>query len=468
MTKEIAIVGGGAAGLAAAVAAARCAKDGGEEVRVTVYEAADRVGKPILATGNGRCNYTNASIDPALFRNAEFVANVLTRAAAATKEEGFAFDGPAQAGLYEEPVQGFFRSLGLVHREEGEGRLYPATGKATTVVDVLRAALRGLGVREVCETPIKKVVSPEKPGQKYHLHVDGGRVFHADRVIWATGHRASLRALPEGVPTDAFRPVLGPLQTETRVVKTLDNIRVRAGVWLVAGESLPMRMMEPGAKDLHASVRASWEAWANQDGKERSASNPALWNERPIAAYEQGELLFRKYGVSGVCIFNLSRFAEPGDVLLIDFFPNIRRVDMEKYLFTRRKQLASSPAAPKSGITCQDMLRGLVLPLVGEALLKSIGLKPESPFTKNDVAPLANALKCFPLEVRGVGDEQQCQVRRGGVDVDALDPKTMELMDHPGLYVVGEAADVDAPCGGYNLHWAWASGILAGISAARS
>lgn len=468
MAKEIAIVGGGAAGLAAAVAAARSAKANGEDVRVSVFESADRVGKPILATGNGRCNYSNATIDPALFRNSEFVQQALAFAAAAAKEEGLAFDGPVQAGLLEEPVQGFFRGLGMVHREEGEGRLYPVTGKATTVVDVLRAAMRGLGVREVCETSIRRVVSPEKPGQKYHLHADGGQVFHADRVIWATGHRASLHALPEGTPTYAFEPVLGPLQTETRVVKTLDNIRVRAGVWLVAGDSLPARMMEPGAKDLHASVRASWEVWAEQDGLDRSAKNPALWNERPIAAYEQGELLFRKYGVSGVCVFNLSRFAQPGDVLLVDFLPSIRRCDMEKYLFTRRKMLAGSPAAPKSGITCDDLLRGLVLPLVGEALLKSIGLKPESPFTKNDVAPLANALKCFPLEVRGMGDEQQCQVRRGGVNVDALDPKTMELDGRPGLYVVGEAADVDAPCGGYNLHWAWSTGILAGASAAKN
>ena len=79
---------------------------------------------------------------------------------------------------------------------------------------------------------------------------------------------------------------------------------------------------------------------------------------------------------------------------------------------------------------------------------------------------LAAALKAFPLEVRGIGDERQCQVRRGGADVAAFDPRTLEARAVPGLHVVGEALDVDAPCGGYNLHWAWASGILAGRAAA--
>ena len=99
------------------------------------------------------------------------------------------------------------------------------------------------------------------------------------------------------------------------------------------------------------------------------------------------------------------------------------------------------------------------------AVLEEAGLAPEAPLAKRDVAVLARALKAFPLEVRGIGDERQCQVRRGGADVAAFDPRTLEARAVPGLHVVGEALDVDAPCGGYNLHWAWASGMLAGRGA---
>lgn len=110
---------------------------------------------------------------------------------------------------------------------------------------------------------------------------------------------------------------------------------------------------------------------------------------------------------------------------------------------------------------------GMLLPAVARAALKQAGLRPEAPFDPDDASGLARALKAFPLEVRGVGDARQCQVTRGGFAVEAFDPATMEARACPGLHVVGEALDVDAPCGGYNLHWAWASGLLAGAAAAK-
>ena len=109
----------------------------------------------------------------------------------------------------------------------------------------------------------------------------------------------------------------------------------------------------------------------------------------------------------------------------------------------------------------------MLLPAVAHAVLKEAGLRPEDPFAKSDASKLARVLKGLPLVVRGIGDARQCQVTRGGLAVDAFDPRTMGARRIPGFFAVGEALDVDAPCGGYNLHWAWASGMLAARAAAN-
>ncbi|MBC2888998.1 aminoacetone oxidase family FAD-binding enzyme [Gordonibacter massiliensis] len=399
--KKLAIIGGGAAGLAAAVSAARDAAGG---MDVVVYEADERVGRSILATGNGRCNFSNARVDAGVYRNAEFVAAAL----------GVLADADTSV----DPVHAFFADLGLVWREEGEGRLYPLANKASSVLDVLRSAMADFGAVEACERRAVRLDVPERPGGRFHIRFADGAVEHADAVVLATGGRTARELLPAGIPVSATRPVLGPLRTATDVVKHLNNIRVRGAVSL-----------------------------AGPDGR--------------VKAHEAGEVLFRDYGVSGIAVFNLSRFAEAGDRLLIDLLPQVPEDGCAGFLHARRKRFA----ADGRPLSREAFLRGMLLPAVARAVLREAGLAPEAPLAKRDVAPLAAALKAFPLEVRGIGDERQCQVRRGGADVAAFDPRTLEACAVPGLYVVGEALDVDAPCGGYNLHWAWASGIQAGCAA---
>lgn len=399
---RLAIIGGGAAGLAAAVTAARELRMLGVPGDVAVYEADERVGRSILATGNGRCNFSNARIDAGAYRNAAFVGSAL---------------GALTAGS--DPVHAFFADLGLVWREEGEGRLYPLANKATSVLDVLRAAAADFGVREACGRRAVWIDVPDRPGGRFHIRFADGTVGHADAVVLATGGRTVRELLPEGIGFAAARPVLGPLRTATDVVRHLNNLRVRCAVTLAGPDGAPK-------------------------------------------AREAGELLFRDYGVSGIAVFNLSRFAEPGDRLLVDLLPQMPEGDCAGFLHARRRRL-SADGRPLSR---EAFLRGMLLPAVARAVLEEAGLAPGAPFAKRDVPTLAAALKAFPLEVRGMGDERQCQVRRGGADVAAFDPRTLEARAVPGLHVVGEALDVDAPCGGYNLHWAWASGILAGRAAA--
>ena len=187
-----------------------------------------------------------------------------------------------------------------------------------------------------------------------------------------------------------------------------------------------------------------------------------LERDKQILAREKGEGLFRKYGVSGIAIFNLSRFAQPGDEVVLDFVPNLTRDDLQALL---NERAAAFTALGGPAATCEDALRGLVLPLVAEALLIILKLKPFDPATTKNMHRASMALKRFRLRVEGPGDAKQCQVHRGGFDCSEINPKTMEFYGFPGLYAAGEMLDVDGPCGGYNLHWAWTSGLLAGMSA---
>lgn len=504
---RIAIVGGGAAGLASAVAAGRELAAAGRAgtAGVVVFEADERVGRSMLATGNGRCNFSNASIEAGRYRNAGFVGEALVSLIAG-------FSAARDLG---DPVHRFFSDLGMLSREEGEGRLYPATGKASTVVDVLRAAAAGLGVVEACGRRVTRIEVPREEGGLFHLRFADGSIEHAAAVVLAVGGKhaacegrpqpkrrgkAPFRSdapaadgaascdvrhgaaalLPDRYGAVPLHPVLGPLAADDPL-RALDNIRVRANVWLASKEGGDARLsavlLDPSLDPAGWRVAdEAQRAWARDHGVSdyAYAPSPAQMCGVPcggLKAIERGEVLFRSYGVSGICLFNLSRFAEPGDVLLIDFLPQVRACDAESFLFARRKRLCASDTALAGAhaapLTAEAFLRGMLLPQVARAVLGHAGLEPDAPFGKADVPALARALKAFPLTVEGIGDERQCQVLRGGLAVEAFDPRTMESRLDAGLFAAGEALDVDAPCGGYNLHWAWASGLLAGRTAAR-
>ena len=408
--KKIAIIGGGAAGLAAAIAAGDRARELGVPVEVVVYERDDRVGRSILATGNGRCNFSNLELRMSEYRNADFVQRVFD----AVGDERFVCD--------------FFDGLGLEWRAEPDGRLYPLANKASVVVDVLRAAAADLGVREACEREVVSIEPPREEGKQFTMRMKDGEFQRADAVVLACGGRMAASIEAAGVPFTPMRPILGPLRVsdkEIPLVRELDNIRVKSSATLMR----------------------------EQDGE---------WT---ATAVEQGELMFRKYGVSGICVFNLSRLAQQGDMLNICFLRDDLHDRAEEYLQARMRNLVKRFG---ENLTYAQMLRGMLLPRVSETLLKSVGLKLEDSCSKRDLDDLASLLTSFSLEVAGIGDADLCQVRRGGFAVEAVSPETMQVHDRPGLFIVGEALDVDGPCGGYNLHWAWTSGCLSGRSAVNN
>lgn len=408
----LAIVGGGAAGLAAAIAAGDCALETGLPLRIIVYERDDRVGRSILATGNGRCNFSNSNLLTGGYYNAEFV------------EEVFAALGETSA---DSVVHRFFEGCGLAWREEEDGRQYPRANKASVVVDVLRAAAACRGVVEACGREVSSIDPPRSPGKRFTLKMSDGVLERADAVVVACGGKAVSSLEAHGAPVLRTRPVLGPLKVTPEyagITRELDNIRVKCAVALE---------------------------------RKRGARYERV-------ALESGELMFRKYGLSGICVFNLSRLAWPGDYLFVDLLQEACSGQVEENLRLRWRHVAGRYG---ESLTYADFLRGLLLPRVSEALLKHAGIALDDSFSSECIPDLANLLTRFPFEVSGIADPEKCQVRRGGFDVAAFDPNTLGCRGVAGLHAAGEALDVDGPCGGYNLHWAWASGMAAGSSAAK-
>jgi len=389
--KRIAIIGGGAAGLAAAVSAAQAnAAQSSDQAstapvrpaHITLFEKADRVGSSILASGNGRCNFSNHNIQASLYHNAAFV------------EESF-------TALPPQEVLAFFASLGLMWAEESEGRLYPLSNKATSVLDILRFAARDAGVEIKCGAEVC-AVTPAKGRFLVSLEDDTASFF--DVVIIACGGKVARSLLPATYHYHNTQPLLGPIKTTTEPLRGLNNIRVRCRV----------------------SIK-------NQ--------------------VEVGEVLFRDYGLSGIAIFNLSRFTEKGDCVSLDFLPQLSLEEVRDALTIRASRFPQRSAV--------DLLAGVIQQPLARAVLRAANLAAEASLAVEDTAALAKALKTFSVMAEGIGDFRQCQVQRGCFDVVDFSSTTLESKHDPGLFVVGEALDVDGPCGGFNLHWAWTSGILA-------
>ncbi|MDO5042759.1 MAG: aminoacetone oxidase family FAD-binding enzyme [Slackia sp.] len=407
---RVAIVGGGAAGLVAAIEAARCGAE------VVVFEAADRVGKKILATGNGRCNISNADIMSDDYNRSEFVQ-------------------AAMNALPPEEVQRFFSDAGLLAFEEDEGRVYPYSNKAATVVDVLRLCLDEAEVEQRCSVSVRSVRAckgADVCGWEVEF-ADGGRDTF-DAVVVAVGGAPEKGLVPDDVKYVAARPVLAALKTDTANIKGLSGIRVRARLYLDA---------DP------ADLRDAWMDVVDPD-----------FESDYMGPETSGEILFRDYGISGIAAFDMSRYVRPGQMVFIDLLPDLD--PQQKVDFIWNQTLAH----PRR--TAAQIMSGMLPSRVARAVTIAAGIDPDEPIVaEQEAVVLAMVSESFGLTVKGIADPKQAQVMRGGYAVKDFDAETMECKKHPGLFAAGEALDVDGRCGGYNLHWAWTSGMLAGRAAAR-
>lgn len=396
---KVLVIGGGASGMMAALTAAE-----DPHHTVTLLERQSRVGRKLLATGNGRCNLTNLHASPAHYHGGdpEFVTAALERFSVGDTLE-------------------FFRSIGLITVAEASGRVYPFSDQANSVVDVLRFALeqRGVELRCGCE-----VLSIGKKARGYTVKT-AEEGFYCDKLIVACGGAAGgklggtdlgyklLKSM--GHTVTALHPSLVQLKTDTAATRSLKGVRADAGLTL----------------------------------KRNGAA----------AAVNAGEVQFTDFGISGPAVFELSREAAFGgdQVLLLDLLRPFTEEALAEYLAGKREAM--------SQILLEDFLTGILHNRLGRVVLKQAGLdlgRRAGTLTGKELGSIAHWIKYFPLTVTGVMGLEQAQVTAGGVLTSEFRPDTLESRLCPGLFATGEVLDIDGDCGGYNLQWAWSSGRLAG------
>ncbi len=409
MKYDVIVIGGGAAGLTAALSAS------GQGARVLLLEAANRVGRKILASGNGRCNLANTG--PLSYPGGIAFAREVFRQCPVSR------------------VLDFFHSLGLVTAEEDGGRVYPGCGQAASVLDVLRGAVERQGIEVLCDAPVRHI----RPA-KWSLRVEaGGKAFDASAVIAACGGMAggklghdggAYRLLTDlGHTLTPLKPALSPLIAEKSAVKGLSGLRLPAILTLCGQSGQPL-------------------------------GNPF-----------QGEALFTDYGVSGVCAMELARRAGEEKektgawpVLYMDFAPMLALCpryygaldNADSSPHRHLKPILAFLEERAHTLPKDALLQGMVPRLLGERL------------KGRSVPELARGLAAFPVPLTGVRGLEYAQVTAGGISWREFDPAALRSRIVPGLYAAGEMLDVDGSCGGFNLQFAFASGIAAGEHAART
>lgn len=399
MKRTVAVIGGGASGMLAALTAAEDPNN-----TVLIFERQARVGRKLMATGNGRCNLTNTGASAENFHG---------------NQDGFCRF--ALEHFPPEKVIEYFKELGLVCVEQYGGRVYPLSDSAGSVLDVLRFALSSSGVEVRAAEPVTSLRSL-KTGL-FGLTTERG-AFCADSVIVACGGKAGgklggtgdgyelLRSM--GHHCSALYPALVPIRTDSDYPRSLKGIRADAALRLTC------------------------------DGK--------------VIASGEGELQFTETGISGPAAFDISRSASVfGGTVFIDLLRFLSEEETER-LLERRRSLSPE-------LENQNIFAGILQSRLGTVMVKCAGLRPSGiigDLTDAQLRELAHAAKSFSLQVKGTDSFETAQVTAGGILTEEFRPDTLESRKVKGLFACGEVLDIDGDCGGYNLQWAWASGRLAG------
>ncbi len=393
---EIAVIGGGASGLAAAVAARKSGAS------VTIYESSERVGRKILATGNGRCNLTNinACADNYYGEHRDFVKGAVKR-------------------FWVKETLEFFGELGIVYKAEERGKVYPYCDRASAVLDVLRMRIAedGVAVRnkfEVCKV--------NKTANGFEIVSYKNERGYADKVIIACGGCASpslgsngggyslLKAL--GHRITKLKPSLVQIKTNTEIVRKLKGIKVNGR--LTIGE--------------------------NSD---------------------DGEILFTEYGLSGPPVFTLSSRLDDNRYAVLDIMPEYSKEEVENILYARTAMFPKRPLEEFFTGMLNKRIGQAILKVINAAPLSRTAASLDS----SEIDAAAGIIKSWRFDITGTMSWNNAQVTKGGADTSEFNPDTMESKIHKGLYACGEVLDIDGDCGGYNLQWAWSSGYIAGIEA---
>ena len=416
--KQVIVAGCGAAGMMAAIMAARAG------AAVTVLEGMDRPGKKLLLTGNGRCNLTN--LEPDLPDRYHGFGDTQTAAAAAQVIRKFSA----------KDTLAVFHSLGLFTMEKN-GYVYPGTAQASSVLDLLLAEMKR---RKVKQKLSEKVVGITKGNGRWTVRTENWN-YECDSLILCCGSRAAAATGSDGSGYELAR------QAGHQVTSILPGLT-----------ALYCQNSRFFGSCAGVRVQAA-AALYRKDGR----------NGRVFLASDEGELQITENGLSGIVIFQISRYAsiglERGEMIEaeLDFAP----YQSEDGLYQFMDEIQTS--CLETDIGSAQALAGLLPKKLLLSFLEKYKIKPGTPIAgiaKEKLRVLSHEIKHFCVPVTGIRSFDQCQVCVGGVPMSEIDPDTMESRLAGGLYFAGEMVDVDGPCGGYNLQWAWSSGALAGRSAA--
>jgi len=402
----VAIVGGGPAGLMAAIAAARAG------VSVGLLERQDRVGRKLLATGNGQCNLSHTGVSEVHYHGTNP-----------------AFVGPALHQFGVQNTLSFFDDLGILTTVEDDGEIYPLCRQASAVLDVLRHEAERLGVRTVVSADVSRIV----PSARAFTVIHGSARTEAATVILAAGGKAM--------------PQLGGGESGLRLAVGLGHRAVASYAALV-----PLKTDCPYNRQLKGTKVDATVTLEVAGGPTRA---------------ERGEVLFTDYGVSGPPLIQLSlpaaKALHEGRAvrLVLDLFDQWPAQELTGHLQARFERAGDAPL--------EQALIGLCHKRLIPALLGTAGLSrtASSAASLALAARLAATCRAWPMSVTGSLSYNEAHVMCGGIDCADVDPESLQSRLVGGLYFAGELLDVTGDCGGYNLQWAWSSGHVAGERAAR-
>ena len=418
MKNDVIIVGAGASGMVAGICAARRGK------KVLIIDRMAKPGKKIYATGNGKCNYTNLEYDYDSYRGEDtsIVGEVIERFNA-------------------ENTIDFFEELGILAKNKN-GYIYPYSEQASSVVEVLLMELDNLGVKILLEENVEKIVKNGNSNIDKSIEIDSDGINKdyckkcnkyedkeeytvvtdknkhvCSKVILATGGMASPKlgsngsgyALAESLGHSIVKPnkALVQLKTKGKEYKSLSGVRIQGKVTMYI------------------------------EGEDRRTN--------------YGEFVFTDYGISGIPIMQLSRYAAVGLSkkkkvrIELDFYPDIDDKELLVMLKNRQKNCYYKDN--------YELLIGMINSKLAAYIDKKSNGRLEA---------MIRYMKKLPMEIVDTNSWDNAQVTAGGVSTKEIDSKTMESKLSKGLYITGELMDIDGTCGGYNHQWAWATGYIAG------
>ena len=385
-TFKVAIIGGGSSGLFCATKLLLSEKFQGQDI--LLIEGTDRVGKKLVASGNGQGNLSSLNLSADNYHGDKgFIRAFLSK---------YSFD----------ELKEFYSQVGVYLTSDNEGRVYPASFNASSVLDNIRAFLTSKNLFITTQTKVLDV----KYKNLFEIKTNNG-IYYAENCVMAFGGKSGKQFGTDGSSyklcenfdhklTELY-PSLVQLKTETDFLKGLKGIKERVKI-------------------------------------------TAYDNDKPIKTIE-GDLLFTDYGVSGDAVFKISSYVSgvKNASISIEFLPNLSKAEIVNLIESKRKL---------TYIAVNEILNGLVNKRTGYNLIR---------YAKDNSAnSLANVLKDFRLKVIGTAGFDMSQVTKGGIDTDSINPFTFRSKLQKNLYLIGELLNVDGDCGGYNLTFAYISGIF--------